>query len=119
MIEAMACGSPLIAQVLIDSSSCRGWSLWIPRKQYRGTSAGGPQREQVIARKPPLDFEKRFTVDLMVDQYDRVYRSLIAQKAPARELEPEMRPNSRRQQIVNNSLTSPFVSTPAKESAVD
>ena len=100
MIEAMACGTPVIAYPQwLGAGGRRGWRDRLHRRQ-RGAAAeaidnqlAGLSRQKIRAR-----FEERFTARRMAGDYVAVYRGLMAgAKRPLRTVNGSAKPNSRPQ----------------------
>jgi glycosyltransferase involved in cell wall biosynthesis len=87
MIEAMACGTPVI---VYDKGSARevvdeGVTGFVVKDEAEAAQAvtRAIQLPRTLIRQR---FEERFTVKRMTDAYLEVYRTLIEQEAPARQL---------------------------------
>jgi glycosyltransferase involved in cell wall biosynthesis len=87
MIEAMACGTPVIARPCgsvpeIIEPDVTG----MVASSVEDLVAGVKRVASLSRQRCRAEFERRFTVETMVDRYEKVYHALIGQEHAARSL---------------------------------
>jgi glycosyltransferase involved in cell wall biosynthesis len=84
MIEAMACGTPVIARACgsVPEVLTQGVTGYIASEVDDLVAAVG-RVDRLSRRRCREEFERRFTVETMVDRYEEVYRRLIVSKGPS------------------------------------
>lgn len=93
MIESMACGTPIIARSCgsVPEIVNPGVTGFIANEVDELVSAA--RRVGSLSRERcRQEFEKRFTVETMIDNYERVYRQLIEEAAQRRRSRPAAAP---------------------------
>jgi glycosyltransferase involved in cell wall biosynthesis len=109
MIEALACGTPVIARPLgsvpdIIRPSITGFIASTTEELVDSVQKTENLSREVCRR----EFETRFTAETMVDGYERVYRTLIALKKTGRDCLRELRAIDHASQIiVSDESTNP------------
>ncbi len=100
MIEAMACGTPVIAygSGSVPEVVEHGLTGFIVDSEASAAAAIDTQLSHLSRHKIRVRFEERFTARRMADDYVEIYRGLIAgSKRPLRTVNGSAKPNSRPQ----------------------
>jgi glycosyltransferase involved in cell wall biosynthesis len=79
VIEALACGTPVVARPRggvpeLMKDGVTGFFA----EDVDGLAAAVRKVDTISRARCREEFEKRFTVDAMVDRYEKIYRDLIA-----------------------------------------
>ncbi len=104
MIEAMACGTPVIARPCgsVPEVVTPGLTGFIERSLDRLADAA-KKAEQLSRAACRKEFEARFTVETMVDRYEEVYHRVMARR-PSQPARPGARSPSSLNRASSNSV---------------